>query len=65
MGRVLKLGTASTPPRSTSAKMHAVSVERSRVLLKNGIPAGLSGVEKRAAEAEYKIAEFRKQNGLL
>ena len=65
MGHVLKWKLASTPPRLKPEKMHTVSLERSRELLKRGIPAGLSGVEKRAAEAEYKIAVFRKQNGLL
>lgn len=65
MGLALKLPTASTPLRSTSKKMHSASIERSRELLRKGVPSGLSGTEKRAAEAEYKIAVFRKEHGLL
>lgn len=56
---------ASTPPRSTAAKLRQASLERSRELLKNGIPEGLSDFDRRVAELEYQVAVFRKENGLL
>lgn len=55
----------STPPRSTAAKMHQTSLQRSLTLLREGIPHDLSGAEKRLAETDLKIALFRQKHGLL
>ncbi|OSI20389.1 hypothetical protein [Neisseria dumasiana] len=63
MGAIRK--TASMPPRSTAAKLRQSSLERSRELLKNGIPEGLSDFDRRVAESEYKVAKYRQRNGLL
>ena len=59
------LVVASDPPRSTSKKMYVASVKRSQNLLEKGFPEELQVIAIRAAEAEYKIALFRKKCGLL
>lgn len=56
---------AATPPRSTPEKMRQASLARSRTLLENGIPQGLSDTERRFVEVEYQIAQWRRQQGLL
>ena len=66
MGHALSTATLNNiPPRSTPEKIRTQSLARSRELLKNGIPANLTGAAKRAAEAEYKVALYRQQHGLL
>lgn len=65
MATILKLKTANRPPRTTPDKLRAASLERSRVILAHGVSPGLQGVKRKAAEAEYEVAVYRKKHSML